>query len=78
MTEKEQEAYAKGEKAVWLRMLREAAGHLSLSEQPFSTERADVVALLRALCSEYGDNDWPDDLHLSDVIEKHLIRHLDL
>jgi hypothetical protein len=28
------------------------------------------------LCADYGDNDWTDDLNLSDVIEKHLARHL--
>ena len=33
-------------------------------------------ATLRRVCAEYGDNDWSDDLHLSDVIEKHLERHL--
>ena len=37
-------------------------------------ERQEVVAILRRLCAEPGDNDWPDNLHLSDVIEKHLIR----
>ena len=40
-------------------------------------EREVAVAALRELCGEYGDNDWADDLHLADVIEKHLRRHLD-
>lgn len=26
---------------------------------------------LRIECAELGDNDWPDDLHLGDVIERH-------
>lgn len=39
-------------------------------------ERSDVVKLLRELCAAYGDTDWPDSLHLYDVIEKHLARHL--
>jgi hypothetical protein len=29
---------------------------------------------LRIECAELGDNDWPDDLHLADVVEKHLAR----
>ena len=40
------------------------------------SERASVIALLRRVCEVHGDNDWPDDLHLGDVIEKHLARHL--
>ena len=35
-------------------------------------ERAETVSALRRLCEEHGDNDWPDDLHLGDVIEKHV------
>lgn len=40
------------------------------------TERADVIKTLRVLCSQHGDNEWPDGLHVSDIIEKHLIAHL--
>ena len=40
-------------------------------------ERREAVAALRTICADYGDNDWPGDLHLADVIEKHLGRHLD-
>jgi hypothetical protein len=35
---------------------------------------ADVLRALRLACAEVGDNDWPDDLHPADVIEKHLLR----
>lgn len=37
-------------------------------------ERQEVIATLRRLCAEHGDNDWPENLHLSDVIEKHLVK----
>jgi hypothetical protein len=43
----------------------------------FSVEREESVAMLRTVCTNFGDNDWPDDLHLADVIEKHLWRHLE-
>ena len=33
--------------------------------------------MLRQVCAKYGDNDWPDNLHLADVIEKHLLRNLE-
>jgi hypothetical protein len=35
-------------------------------------------AMLRIECAEYDDNDWPDDLHLADVVEKHLARQAHL
>ncbi|XXX79151.1 hypothetical protein WMF30_10295 [Sorangium sp. So ce134] len=39
-------------------------------------ERAHAVATLRRVCRDHGDNDWSDSLNLSDIIEKHLERHL--
>lgn len=39
-------------------------------------ERGQAVAALRDVCEDFGDNDWPDELHLADVIEKHLGRAL--
>ncbi len=39
-------------------------------------ERGAAVKMLRQLCADFGDNDWPDDLHLADVIDKHLGDHL--
>lgn len=40
-------------------------------------EREEAVARLREICAVYGDNDWPDDANLGDVVEKHLRHHLD-
>lgn len=37
---------------------------------------ADVIRTLRIACEELGDNDWPADLHPSDVIEKHLLNYV--
>ena len=39
-------------------------------------EREDIIAQLRILCEEFGDNDWDETCHLGDVIDKHLGRHL--
>jgi hypothetical protein len=39
-------------------------------------QRLDAIAQLRSICADFGDNDWDDDLHLGDVIEKHLGKHL--
>jgi predicted secreted protein len=42
----------------------------------YIAEREQAVAALRELCAEHGDNDWPDNLHLADIIRKRLGRHL--
>lgn len=34
----------------------------------------DTRAMLRIECARFEDNDWADDLHLADVVEKHLAR----
>lgn len=33
-----------------------------------------IRKILRSECADLGDNNWPDNLHLGDVIEKHLCR----
>lgn len=40
------------------------------------SERQQAVAKLREICGEFGDNAWPDELHLADVVEKHLAKYL--
>lgn len=57
----------------------DAAGFVIVPKQKdkwVDRERATTIAALRSLCAEFGDNDWPDDLHLADVVEKHLGKHL--
>ena len=74
-----EQGYLEGEKAVWRQLLGEAVRNLSgedMSKEYLLKERVDVVALLRDLCAEFGDNDWEDNLHLRDVIDKHLARYL--
>lgn len=39
-------------------------------------DRAAAIAALRDLCAEVGDNDWPDNLRLEDIINKHLRPYL--
>lgn len=41
-----------------------------------TVHRRETVAQLRAICRVHGDNDWPDDAHLGDVVEKHLGVHI--
>jgi hypothetical protein len=46
-------------------------------QQEWEDERKQAIAVLRELCGKFGDNDWPDDLYLSDIIEKHLGDYLE-
>lgn len=74
-------AYIQGSQQAWLTMLREClrqlgADHPDANAARWAVERAETVLMLRTVCAEFGDNDWPDTLHLADVIEKHLARHL--
>jgi predicted secreted protein len=39
-------------------------------------EREAAVQALREMCRDFGDNDWPEDLHLADILDKHLAKHL--
>jgi hypothetical protein len=39
--------------------------------------RADTVATLRSVCAEFGDNDWPDNMSPSDIIQKHLAEYFE-
>jgi hypothetical protein len=84
-TEREGDAhergYEAGAKAAYRELLRSAIRNLGHDDpeanaERWRIERAETVAKLRSICERYGDNDWPDDLHLADVIEKHLWRHL--
>lgn len=36
--------------------------------------RAETALAIADACREIGDNDWPEDLHPADVIEKHVLR----
>lgn len=81
MTPKEEQAFGLGERAAYQSMLGQIVRGLVGLGVPVAgertiAERMAVVALLRRLCAEHGDNDWPDNLHLADVIEKHLVRHM--
>ncbi len=79
MTESEERAYEMGVSAAMRRVFQAIVKDLGPengSAERWRLERGAAVATLRGLCEDFGDNDWPDDLHLSDVIEKHLGRQL--
>ena len=68
--------YLKGQKSAYLSILRECARNVSdedLSAELMAVERAEVVLALRSLCEDFEiPNDWPDDMHLGDVVLKYI------
>lgn len=80
MTDEEETAYELGRKSAFQSLLSECLRELGSEgrdKHGWAAERAAAVSALRALCDTYGDNDWPDNLHLADVINKHLASYLD-
>jgi hypothetical protein len=81
MTQSEETAYTEGSRMVWLQMLRRCLKELGYEDPEakaslFAVEREETLQQLRTICRDFGDNDWPENLHLGDVIDKHLSRHL--
>lgn len=77
----EEGAYVSGRKSAWRSILAECLRQLGVDDPEagatrWVAERAEIVAMLRQVCGQYGDNDWDDALHLADVIEKHLWAYL--
>lgn len=74
--------YEEGRRQVWRQLLQECLKNLDLSEAQLEglrwlQEREAALVELRAVCGDFGDNDWPNDLHLADVISGHLTSHLE-
>ncbi len=68
-----------GHRAAWraiLSMAIKELGYGNNTTAELASELEDARVALRRVCEDQGDNDWSADLHLADVIEKHLERHL--
>lgn len=77
--DRHEEGYVEGSTRAWLTVLSLALtnlGHAAPDSARLVNERAEAISQLRSICRDHGDNDWEDNLHLSDIIEKHLARHL--
>ena len=75
----DEQSYIAGRKAMAASIIRECWDELNPDEKKIANliiERQEIVAMLRQVCENHGDNDWTDELNLADVIEKHLWRHL--
>ncbi len=86
IAEARDEGFATGARVAWRRVLEKAivemCGYGGLGDPlvtiaKLQNELEEVRASLREVCRDHGDNDWDDDLNLSDVIEKHLAPYLE-
>lgn len=73
--------YLQGARAARVAMLRQLFDQLGYDTPTMPTaawilEREGAIAQLRILCGRIGDLDWGDQLHLADIIDKHLGQHL--
>ncbi len=79
--------YCEGRRRSLINQLSQALGQLGVLKKPeddpliqlalLVTERQEALQVLRRACQDFGDNDWKEDLHVSDIIESHLVRHLE-
>lgn len=79
MTPSEERIFLEGHRAAWRAMLSRCIAELGIDaprEARAIAELESARLALRVLCEKHGDNGWSDDLHLADVIEKHLARYL--
>lgn len=77
----EELAYQAGSRRAWLAILGEALRGLGykqseLDAERLALERSEAIAKLREICAAHGDNDWPESLHLADILERHLADYL--
>lgn len=80
-TEEKEHLWKLGNDAAYRAIMLECVAHLD--DEPMKhvarwlAERGDAIRALRNLCEYLGlSNDWPDNLYLADIIEKHIERYL--
>lgn len=83
MNEAEEKIYESGRRAAIVEMLSHCLRELDIDDPEkaklnWVKERERTISMLRQVCTEFGDNDWPDNLYLPDVIEKYIWRNLEV
>ncbi len=73
--------YDAGSRRAYVSMLEHALSGLNYKgsaaeHAAWIREREATVSELRRVCATFGDNDWPIDLNLANVVDKHLGRYL--
>lgn len=79
---KRERSYLEGRRRAYIDMLMRALEALGYKAHKAKVgllvaEIEEAKQRLRGLCERHGDNDWRNDEHLADIIERHLGRYLD-
>lgn len=77
--EREDAAYLQGEEAVARSMLRALMVYLKSPQLDLARANIELSATrsaLRELSKQLGCDDWPDSLHLADVVRKYIGRSI--
>jgi hypothetical protein len=75
LTTDKEASFMEGQRSAWTSVLRTVLrelGHHTPNVARMILEREELVAQLRRLCAEFGDNEWESTDYLPDVIEKHV------
>jgi hypothetical protein len=68
--------YENGVHDAFLTILRAILPHLPKGEEATKAEllaeRQETIRALRNVCAYFGDNSWPDNLYIPDIIDKYL------
>lgn len=70
--------YISGYQAAWRQILGLAMQNLEgdFTKERLLQERSETISVLREICEAHGDNDWPDNLYIPDILRKHLEEYL--
>lgn len=82
MTPKEEQHWTAGNRAAYASLLQVCVRHLGCDDPAaehasWLIERQELSVIIRRLCEEYGNADYPDNLHLGDVLTKYLEPYLE-
>lgn len=75
-------SYLEGQRAIAISLIKSLIIYLYEGEDIkmsilLQMERSEAISKLRQICEIVGDNDWEDDLHLVDILDKHLLCYLE-
>jgi hypothetical protein len=73
-------SFLQGYAAAYKNVLGHCLKNLGYGEEKLArlaVEREEALVALHRLCEKHGDLEWDRDLHLADIVDKHLGKHLD-
>lgn len=81
VSDEQEQHWMQGRRSAYVSLLQTCLGELGYKGDEaqkvlWIMEREQAIAKLREICAAHGDNNWDNELHLADIIDKHLFDHL--